>query len=146
VNSELPDTNNRYTLCHTNTTFQSQVKTYHCQRQCIEACIGHLTMQSAEKKFTFISQLSGSCGSHSTFVFCTALVTGRLSLSDILEHMVCEVATESELTQIRGGSRGDSLGSYEPPFLLIHSTYWFFVTPSSVRHSALACQSNLATV
>jgi len=47
---------------------------------------------------------------------------------------------------IRGGSRGGSLGSNEPPFLLIHSTYWFFVTPSSVRHSALACQSSLATV
>ena len=39
----------------------------------------------------------------------------------------------------RGGSRGGSLGSNEPPFLLIHSTYWFFVTP-------MACQSSLATV
>ena len=28
VNSEFPDSNDRYTLCHTNTTFQSQVKTY----------------------------------------------------------------------------------------------------------------------
>ena len=38
------------------------------------------------------------------------------------------------------------MGSNEPPFLLIHLAYWFFVTPSSVRHSALACQSSLATV
>ena len=35
----------------------------------------------------------------------------------------------------RGGSRGGSLGSNEPPFLQIHLTYWLFVTPSSVRHS-----------
>ena len=32
----------------------------------------------------------------------------------------------------RGGSRGGSLGSNEPPFLLIHSTYWFFVTRPAV--------------
>ena len=32
----------------------------------------------------------------------------------------------------RGGSRGGSLGSNEPPFLLIHSTYWFFVTGPAV--------------
>jgi len=50
------------------------------------------------------------------------------------------------LCEVRGGSRRGSLGSNEPPFLLIHSTYWFFVTPSNVRHSALACQSSLATV
>jgi len=46
----------------------------------------------------------------------------------------------------RSGSRGGSLGLNEPPFLLIHSTYWFFVTPSRVQHSALACQFSLATV
>ena len=35
----------------------------------------------------------------------------------------------------RGGSRGGSLGSNEPPFLLdtiVILTYWLFVTPSSV--------------
>ena len=46
----------------------------------------------------------------------------------------------------RGGSRGGSLGSNEPPFFLTHSTYWFFVTPSSVRHSALACLYNLRAI
>ena len=37
-----------------------------------------------------------------------------------------------EIIDIRGGSRGGSLGSNEPPFLLIHSTYWFFVTRPAV--------------
>ena len=50
-------------------------------------------------------------------------------------------------TQYMGGSRGGgSLGSNEPPFFLIHSIYWFFVTRSSVLRSALAYQSSLATV
>ena len=34
--------------------------------------------------------------------------------------------------RFRGESRGGSLGSNEPPFLLVYLTYWFFVTPNSV--------------
>ena len=38
---------------------------------------------------------------------------------------------------IKGGSRGGSLGSNEPPFLLIYSTYWFLLLLSSCL--TLAC-------
>jgi len=64
----------------------------------------------------------------------------------ILSSQFCYYVFTRLHTRYRGGSRGGSLGSNEPPFLLIHSTYWFFVTPSSVQHSALACQSSFATV
>ena len=36
-------------------------------------------------------------------------------------------ATGNTSEPSRGGSRGGSLGSNEPPFLLIHSTYWFLL-------------------
>jgi len=65
------------TKTHASITKSRLIKTYHCQRQCIEACTGHPTMQSTEKN----SPLFFSCLDS----LCTALLTGRLSLSDVLE-------------------------------------------------------------
>ena len=50
------------------------------ERQCIEACIDNPSARSAEKFFNLHFSVVW-IGSHSTFVLCIALLTGRLSLS-----------------------------------------------------------------
>ena len=59
----------------------------HCQRQCVEAHSADHSTQSAENLFHlhFSVVWVGSC---STFVLCTALLTGGLSLSHVLERCI----------------------------------------------------------
>ena len=64
----------------------------HCRRQCIEVRSADPSAQSMEIFFHIHFSVVW-IGSRSTFVLCTALLTGRLSLTDVLELAIASYQT-----------------------------------------------------